>query len=168
MRWGYLTPGKAGVHVEWHDSGAAFRNGQLEVSREHLKRMDFSENGLAQVIVPGKGWFYIKRNGKPLAVITFDNGADYFAEGLTRSKIDGKIAYFDTTFRQVIPPKYDWGWPFEDGKALVCNGCRESPRDSEGHSQLVGGQWGFIDRTGKEIVPVTLSREEAQRRSKPD
>lgn len=164
MKWGYLAQGNSGVHVEWHDNGASFRNAQLDISSEDLKRMKFSKDRLAQVIVPDKGWYYVKPNGKSLSVITFDNGADYFAQGLARSKINGKIAYFDVSFRQVIPPKYDWGWPFEGGKALVCNGCRETPRDSDGHSLMVGGQWGFIDRSGKEIVPVTLSREEALRR----
>lgn len=166
LRWGWLVPSNNDVHVEWHNTGAAFRNGTLWISNENLKRMYFSPHGLAQVFIPEKGWYYVKRDGKSLSVLTLDNGADYFAEGLARSRVNGKIAYFDRNFHLVIPPKYDWGWPFENGKAVVCNGCYETPRDSDGYSQLFGGQWGFIDRQGTEIVPLTLSRDEAWSRRK--
>ena len=166
LHWGVLVSRGDGSQVEWHDHGAELRNGELLISREDLNKMDFRRNGLAEVIVQDHGWYYVNRIGKSLSVITFDNGADYFAEGLTRSKIGGKISYFDRNFNQFIPPKYDWGWPFENGKALVCNGCRETPRDSDGHSRMIGGQWGYIDKKGKEIVPVTLTEDEALRRLK--
>lgn len=121
--------------------------------------MFVNEDGLAQALID-QGWYYIKRDGTTLHVITFDNGADYFSEGLVRSLVAGKIVYFDTEFKQVISPKYDWGWPFENGKALVCIGCAEGARDSDGHSKMEGGRWGYIDRNGREVVGVSHSREE--------
>jgi hypothetical protein len=94
-----------------------------------------------------------------LQVLTFDNGADYFSEGLTRSLVGGKIAYFDRSFHQVISPKYDWGWPFEAGRALVCLGCSPTGFEKDGHSSVDGGKWGFIDKSGKEVVRVKLVRQ---------
>ena len=106
-------------------------------------------------------WFYVKPNGDLLQVVTFDNGADYFSDGLTRSLQSGKIAYFDTKLLQVIAPKYDWGWPFEGGRALVCTGCKAGKPDGDGHGAVDGGRWGFIDKSGKEIVPVMLTKAQA-------
>ena len=94
------------------------RDSRVELSQAVLSRMFFDPDGFGRAFID-HGWYYVKRDGTTLPVITYDNGADYFSEGLVRSRIDGKIAYFDTEFKLVIPPKYDWGGPFEDGKALV-------------------------------------------------
>jgi hypothetical protein len=122
------------------------------IGKRHLARMEF-EHGLAGVLIAGQ-YFYVKPDGRMLAVIGYDNGPDYFAEGLTRSRIDGKIAYYDRHFRQMIAPRYDWGFPFENGRAEVCNGCKPQPSDAEGHSVLTGGLWGYIDKRGREVVPL--------------
>jgi hypothetical protein len=52
--------------------------------------------------------------------------------------VRGKIAYFDDMFHQVIAPKYDWGSPFEAGRALVCIGCQSSKPDEDGHVSVDG------------------------------
>lgn len=88
-----------------------------------------------------------------LPVLTYDNGPDYFVEGLTRARIGGKIGYYDQHLRQVIAPRYDWGSPFEHGRAEVCNGCKPVPTDADGHTVMVGGTWATIDRHGNEVVP---------------
>src|SRR3954471_11715481 len=111
----------------------------IVVSKAALESGFFFEHGLARALIDHT-WYYIKRDGTTLAVITFDNGPDDFAEGLTRSRINDKIAYFDRQFKQVIPPKYDWGWPFENGKALVCVGCKEHSRHGDEHRRMEGGR----------------------------
>jgi hypothetical protein len=135
--------------------------GSLRISGEHLAKMSYTTSGLASVLIDGH-WYYVRRNGELLQVVTFDNGADYFSEGLTRSLVGGKIAYFDSKLHQAIPPKYDWGWPFEAGRALVCIGCKPGESEGDGHVSVDGGKWGFIDKNGREIVRVTLSRAEAE------
>jgi hypothetical protein len=144
--------------LESHAECATRASGALRVSEDHLARMSYI-NGLASVVID-RHWYYVMRNGRSLAVLTYDNGPDGFSEGLTRSPVGDKVAYFDSTFRQVIGPKYDWGWPFEGGRALVCIGCKLGKPDHEGHAALSGGLWGYVDRSGKEIVPVKLSQEE--------
>lgn len=135
----------------------------LQISGKHLAQMSYTTKGLATALIQGR-WYYVKPNGDLLQVITFDNGADYFSEGLTRSQVHGKVAYFDAKFREVILPRYDWGWPFETGRALVCIGCITSKPDDDGHYSVDGGRWGFIDKSGKTLVPVTLTRAQAMSR----
>jgi hypothetical protein len=123
------------------------------IRKRHLVRMLLDENGLSGMLI-GSQFFYVKPDGRMLPVVAYDNGPDYFAEGLTRAQINGKIGYYDRHFRQVIPPRYDWGSPFENGRAEVCNGCTVQPSDREGHSVMTGGRWGSIDKRGREIEPL--------------
>lgn len=161
----YVGKGKW-AQLEPHAHCAALLGSTPKISPEHLANMahsvraDISDSvkGLASAIIAGQ-WYYIKPDGQTLPVVTYDNGADYFSEGLVRSLQNGKIAYFDSNFKQVLPPKYDWAWPFENGSALVCLGCK-AEREGE-HSGMIGGVWGYIDKQGHEVVPVRLSFSEA-------
>lgn len=148
------------AELKRHAGCASVVGASVRISTEHLARMSYTSSGLASAFIDGH-WYYVKSNGDLLQVVTLDNGADYFVEGLTRSLVRGKVAYFDTKFHQVIAPKYDWGWPFEAGRALVCVGCAVGKPDPDGHGSIDGGKWGFIDKNGKEIVPVTLTKAEA-------
>ena len=153
-------PDEAQSELQSHQNCAARQNGTLRLAPHHLQRMSFSSDDLAQALIDGQ-WHYIKRNGDTLPVITYDNGADYFSEGLVRSIRNGKIAYYTLGFAQAVPPRYDWGWPFENSRALVCRGCKNDKTDELGHIAVEGGEWGYIDRHGIEVVPVRLSRAEA-------
>jgi len=145
--------------------GCAIRapDGSLRIDRRHLGRLDFGIDGMAAVFVEGRGWAYVRRDGRTLEVPEFDNGPDDFSEGLVRIRRDGKTGYADRSFRTVIRPRFDDGWPFDGGRALVCIGCRLAPPDPrhDEHRPVSGGAWGFIDRTGREVVPIRYSREEA-------
>ncbi len=138
------------------------KDGSLRIDRRHLVRLNYGSDGLAEVFAEGVGWAYVRRGGETLEVLTEDNGPDEFADGLVRIRRGGKIGYADRSFRIAIAPQFDFGWPFAKGRALVCRGCRvELSKLSEEHAAVSGGLWGYIDRTGREVVPVTLSREEA-------
>lgn len=139
------------------DTELALQSRQPDVPSESL---DSAESKIAPESVPREdGWYYVLPDGTERSVLTWDNGPDPFAEGLARSRQGDGIAYFDETLAIIIPATYDFGWPFEDGVALVCRGCRPEP-DGE-HTAMVGGSWGYIDRDGREVVPVELSRDEA-------
>ncbi len=146
---------------EWeqHENCASYTNGQLTIDARHLSQINFDSSGLAPFWVQNQ-YFYIRKDGSFLPVVDYDNGADVFQEGLTRSLVDGKIAYFNPAFEMVIPPKYDWGWPFSEGRALVCSACaKQNPGESD-HQSVSGGVWGYIDKQGIEVVPVRHSRAE--------
>jgi hypothetical protein len=146
--------------IERHENCTVIIKGEPIFKKEHLNRISFDDHDLASTLI-GDQHYYIRANGRMLPVVTFDNWADDFSEGLTRSLVNGKIAYYDRHFNQVIGPKYDWGWPFENGRALVCKGCKIQPPDEYGHTPVTGGFWGYINQKGEEIVPVRFSRREA-------
>ncbi|HEY4919643.1 MAG TPA: WG repeat-containing protein [Xanthobacteraceae bacterium] len=150
----------------WSDFGACTRvdsAGQRWVKAEPLRALAFDEHGVAAVWIEGaKGFYYVGRDGHMVPVVAYDNAPDDFVEGRARTPVDGKIGYIDRELRVVIPPRYDWGFPFEHGRAVVCSGCAQK-RDGE-HRLVEGGLWGMVDRDGREIVPLQYrSREELPR-----
>ena len=124
--------------------------GKLEISATTLSSLAFDKDGLASLYAAGQ-FYYLRRDGHYLPVITFDNGADYFIEGLTRAVIDGKLGYHDTSLQPAFPARFDWGWPFENGSAQVCEGCRPGEPDINDHIPMVGGRHFRIDRQGNQL-----------------
>jgi hypothetical protein len=139
-------------------------DGSVRIRTTHLRALAFND-GLASINIKDRGWIYVRRDGRVLDVLTQDNGADDFVEGLARGRSHGKIAFFDRSFRMVLPPTYDFAWPFENGLAMVCSGCKEKTAadDPDHHGFLDGGLWGYIDHHGNAVIPVKYSRDEALR-----
>jgi len=106
-----------------------------------------NHHGLAAVL-DDQGWVLIDVKGREvIRPYTFDNGPDYFEEGLARFVQDRKFGFFDESGKVVIQPQFDFAYPFKDGKAKVGWGCTFTP-DGE-HQQVSGGEWKQIDKTGK-------------------
>lgn len=135
--------------------------GQPRLEASHLDLIEFDDEGLATALIAGD-WYYLNREGEALRVLPFDNGPDPFSEGLVRGSRGDKIGYFDKGFQEVVPPRYDWGWPFNGGLALVCLGCESEPHGE--HWMMVGGKYGYVDLKGREVVPVALTRQDADQR----
>jgi hypothetical protein len=131
-------------HCAW--SGA---DGRLHLMRQNLRELDFDRFGLASVFIDG--WYYVRRDGRLAPVMTMDNGADSFTDGLARSPVGGKIGFINRNLALVIPARYDGAFPFEHGWASVCIDCKATS-DGE-HSWYVGGRWGCIDPHGHEREP---------------
>ncbi len=147
----------------WNDFGPCTRvdsAGQRWVKAEHLHALSFDAHGIAAVwIESARRFYYVGRDGHMVPVVAYDNAPDEFVEGRARTQVDGRIGYIDRTLRVVIPPRYDWGFPFEHGRAVVCSGCVQQ-RAGE-HRLVEGGRWGMVDRNGREIVPLEYrSRQE--------
>ena len=123
-------------------------SGHLTVPPRHVHSLKFDKYGLATVWT--SGFYYVTRDGRMARVLPFDNGADYFVGGLARTEVRGKVGFIDRKLRVVIPPRYDFAFPFNGGTAVVCNGCKETSDGGE-HKSMVGGQWSIIDRHGREI-----------------
>lgn len=80
---------------------------------------------------------FIDASGKELAVAyAFDNGPDYFQEGVARIVADGKVGFLDRTGVIVIAPQFAGASGFCHGQATVHDG-RET--------------W-EIDRAGKAVT----------------
>lgn len=114
----------------------------------------FGDDGLASVLRES-GWTWIDESGNPLVetALTFDIGPDPFVEGLARFSEEGRVGFFDKKGRVVIPARYDFAYEMSDGLAVFCQGCT---REYHGeHYRMVGGQWGMIDREGRDVVAAT-------------
>ncbi|MEG3144599.1 WG repeat-containing protein [Sphingomonas sp. RT2P30] len=126
------------------------RTGRMSVRPFHLRRLAFDRHGLANIYVDG--WYYVRRDGRSAPVMTLDNGAEGFSDGLARSQRRGKIGYIDQRLGLVIARRYDGAYPFASGVATVCIGCEVKMRGE--HGSYVGGRWGCIDRRGVLVGPM--------------
>jgi hypothetical protein len=137
------------------------RDGELWVRREALERLPFDPGSSLLPLLVADRFHYVRADGFTAEVLPWDNGPDTFSEGLVRSPRDGRMAFLDQRLELVIPPRYDFAWPFEDGVALVCIGCGRERESGGEHTAVVGGSWGYVDASGVEVVAVEGSREEA-------
>lgn len=84
------------------------------------------------------------------AVYQYDNGDDYFCEGLHRI-VDsrGKIGFADEKGRIIISPRYAFAFPFENG---VAKATYEGHEIKEGeHSRWISPDWFYIDHRGARL-----------------
>ncbi|MFK7798651.1 MAG: WG repeat-containing protein [Aureispira sp.] len=82
-------------------------------------------------------------------LVTFDNGPDYFYEGLVRAKRNEKMGFANQYGQIVIPCTYAFAWSFEEGKAKVALNAK-AIKDGE-HTRVESDEWFFIDKKGQKI-----------------
>jgi hypothetical protein len=93
----------------------------------------------------------IDQNEKVLFdIVIFDNGPDYFNEGLTRVLRNGKMGYANQYGEIAIPCLYDFANWFENGKAKVTFDAIKS-FDLDEHSSVASDEWFWIDKNGKKL-----------------
>jgi hypothetical protein len=85
----------------------------------------------------------------------YDNGPDYFQEGMARYREKDKLGFIDEKGEVVILAQFEWAFPFKDGIAEVCEGFTWVS-DGE-YSWPVGGRWGAIDKAGSVVIPINLT-----------
>lgn len=86
------------------------------------------------------GWVYVDRDQRPvLRPFIFDNGPDYYEEGLARFVEKGKMGFHNRALHVVVPPVYDFAFPFENGTAQAGTNCTFQ-REAE-HSSVSCQQW---------------------------
>ncbi len=159
-KWGFI--GKTGEEVipfQYDDAGSFFQGlarvkkggkwGFIDKAGEAVVDFQYDDvgtfaNGLAQVKQGGK-WGFIDKTGE-LAIPCEFEAVGYFSEGLAVVIQNDKCGYIDTTGKIVIPCKYDYAAPFSEGFAAV---------NVYGEYNV----WGFIDKTGKEVVQPKLYTE---------
>lgn len=102
------------------------------------------------------GYVYDKKGNFLYRPFLYDNGADYFSEGLRRFVENGKVGFVDRNGSVVITPQSDFASPFNFGYAAFCNGCDWEKTEDE-HKSIVGGTWGVMNFKGEVILPVAKS-----------
>ena len=127
----------------------------------------FSEHGVANVVLKFQAttdhtkeeWYFCRINERGHILeqaFFFDNGWDYYEEGLARYVHNGKVGFSNERAEHVIQARFDMAFPFRNGLAPVCNGCKQSMVEECSpcnHYEYVGGQWGVIDKSGSVLVP---------------
>lgn len=135
-------------------------NGNATLKTDHLKSIAFPDETPRFFILKdqqGLKAFYVSDTNRVIQTHLYENGPDYFSEGLVRIISNGKFGFADKNLVTVVPPTYDFAFPFGDGRATVCMGCAEKT-DGE-HSAVLGGKWGQINRRGEVVIPLTYSNE---------
>lgn len=105
-------------------------------------------------------WGYVyDRKGKFLyQPFLYDNGADYFSEGLRRLVKNGKVGFADRNGKIVIEAEHDFASPFNYGYATFCDDCDWEKTNDE-HRSIVGGKWGVMNVTGQTVQPLAKPTE---------
>ncbi|MCF7750969.1 hypothetical protein KQ945_09455 [Bacillus subtilis subsp. subtilis] len=137
-------------HGLWMLPGCVVVDGTPRIETAMLAQLNYDEHGLAAVYA-GDSFHAVTRTGRTQAVLTWDSGPDYVAEGLLRGRVGQRVGYFTPALEQAFPATFDFAWPFADGIAQVCEGCRPGAPDGDGHTPVEGGQWFHINRQGIRI-----------------
>lgn len=102
------------------------------------------------------GYVYDKKGNFLYRPFFYDNGADYFNEGLRRFVKNGKVGFVDRNGKIVIEAKHDFISFFEYGYAVFCDGCDWEKTEDE-HKAMIGGTWGVMNTKGETVKPVVKS-----------
>ena len=101
-------------------------------------------------------WVGIDRYGNILFdLVSFDNGPDYFVEGLTRVLRNGKMGYANEKGEVVIPCQYAFAKWFENGVAEVTFEAREY-YDLDEHLLVESDSWFRINQYGDSVLVSEL------------
>lgn len=80
--------------------------------------------------VTDSGWVALNVKGKFLfKAFPYDNGPDYFSDGLMRIVQNNRIGYVNKKGKVVIAPIYTYAEPFNNGKAKVSQVERHTYHD---------------------------------------
>ncbi len=102
------------------------------------------------------GYVYDRKGNFLYRPFFYDNGADYFSEGVRRFVKNGKVGFADRNGKVIIEAVHDFASPFHYGYAAYCNGC-DSEKTEDEHRAIIGGIWGVMDSKGKTVQPVAKS-----------
>jgi hypothetical protein len=130
-------------------------SGKVQIPYEYHLAFTSKLRTIAFVAEHGKIKAIDKNNNRLFTVFNIDNGPDYEQDGLFRIVDDstGYIGFADMEGQVVIPPKYFFARPFEQGLAPFNEGGRMEAVDKEYHT-IAGGKWGFIDKQGNVVFPA--------------
>jgi hypothetical protein len=89
---------------------------------------------------------YFNKLGIAIRAKFYDNGADYFKDGLARYQFNDNIGFIDKSGKIIIMAKYPFVSPFQNGYAKACIKCF-SKKDGE-HTLIESEEWFYINKKG--------------------
>jgi hypothetical protein len=162
-KWGLIDrAGKIIVEPKYEKQIQPFHENFAAVEVPSAKRLDYL-NADGEIVLsvdrtPALNRKIIRRNpekGGGFALVKGPYTADYelstincdVSEGLVVIERNGKYGYADLVGRTVITPRFDYCWPFSEGRGRVFQ---------QGLAKGSKGSFGYVDRVGNEIVPCKL------------
>jgi hypothetical protein len=147
--WGFIdTKGNFVIPPSFYNA-TIFRDGVTEVATKKFKYKSVSKRYDKYFLT--KTGKYIYHNG----LYSYLAGPGRYSEGLMPSCKDGKWGFKDTEDKWIIEPKYTIVGNFENGLARVQITNPNPYPDCEWISdEEPNGLWGYIDKTGKEVIPL--------------
>jgi hypothetical protein len=133
--------------------GYKSQNGEIVIKAKYTIAPDTLSKMAIVLLVKDKKWEFLgidQAENVLLKPYVFDNGPDYLQEGLFRFVENNKIGFANADGQKIIPAKYDFATPFENGKAEFYIGGH-SVTDGE-HSTWEGStKKGFLNKNGQEF-----------------
>jgi len=133
---------------------------EIIINDDHLDKIWFDDSGLAEIRIHD-GVYYLNNQGKITKSYFYDNGADPFREGLSRTKKNNKFGFIDKKLNVVIQPKYDFVYPFSNGISKICIGCKKVKAGE--HTEIQNGKWGGIDKSGNVVIDISHKYEDIEK-----
>lgn len=143
--------------ITQYDKCAQLINKTVIIFDKHLNKIEFNDSELSQIRVHD-GLYYVNKQGKLARTHIFDNGADYFQEGLSRTIKNNKFGFINNKLDLVIKAEYDFAYPFENGLSIVCIGCKAFKVGE--HTEMRNGKWGVIDKSGNVVIKISHGYDE--------
>lgn len=171
-KWGYIDKsGKLVIalkytHAESFSEGlAAIKDGDRGAFIDHTGKIIFEvpldvtlgfHEGIAGVLNRGT-LGYFDRTGKQISPPLGYGPKNYsFSEGLVPVEIKEKTGFMDRAGKLVIEPQFEDAEDFAGGLAPVKLRSEETtwcPRDESGSRKGFTMKWGYVDKTGKFVIP---------------
>ncbi len=153
--WGFINQKGEWIVKPSFYNATVFRNGVAEVATTKFKFKQVSKRYDKYYLT--KDYKFIYSNG----LYSYLAGPGRYAEGLLAACKDGKWGFKDITDTWVIPPKYTIVGNFSEGLARVQITKPNPYKDCELiQEEEPLGHWGYIDKTGKEVIPLKFRQAE--------
>jgi len=152
-----FSEGLAGVNLGDQDHGAFIDHAGKTVFEVPFGVSVGFHEGLAGVLLNGTVTYY-DRTGRKIPISSeYGPKTSSFSEGLLPLEVKNKWGYTDRTGKIVIAPQFEDAEDFSEGLAPVKIHGDETvwcPRDESGNRAGFTMRWGYIDKTGKLIIPA--------------
>lgn len=150
--------GSSNTPIPYYDmqldrSGYMDKSGRIVIEPKYIIAKPYGPYNIAAV-ADEKEWKYIDNTGKTiLKPYLFDNGPDYFKEGLSRYVENNLIGFIDERYQIAIKAQYEFVTSFYNNHATFCVGCKNVllEEDSE-YTKKAGGRWGVINKKGEVVL----------------
>ena len=143
------------------DNCGSIKGDTIKLGKAHTKNISYDEKGLACIIFSAKDVFYIQESGRSQRVYFYDNGCDYFKEGLARGIINDQMVFINEQLEVALAPGFELLSHYDYGHSIVCNGPFVEKKHGE-HTFLKGGKCGLLNKQGVLVVEANYKIEDRE------